>query len=191
MENTGLAANHPKGSSPPPLSRASQRAQYLGPATVREVKGTKVYLEMPDLYTWAELATGFFYQPEVDDVVLTIGSDQEWYVIGILSSKGPSKVVVPHSLEIDAPAGDIVLRSNREVSVRSRSLRVVANELELVADWLWERCRHLLQKVTGNLRQDAERLEQHIAQDATLDAKTVKQSAEGDLKLKGKSINLN
>jgi|GEM_PF-6544130 len=180
----------PLNSQASPHSRRSA-VDYYGPATVLQTEPGRAYLEMPDAYTWADLATGWFYEPTAGDRVLAIGGASGWYIIGVLDCGPICRVVVPGSLEVSAPAGSISLRSNREVSIRGKSFRVYAQDVELVAQWIWQRCESLVQKVRGTLRLDAGTTEHRIKGESLVHAGSIRTTAVGDIKLRGKSINLN
>lgn len=165
--------------------------EFYGPATVLQTEPGRAYLEMPDAYVWAELATGWFYEPSPGDRVLAIGGAQGWYVIGVLEAGATQRVVLPGSLELAAPSGSITLRATGEVAVKGRAFRVFAREAELTAHRIWERCESLIQKVRGALRVEAGSSEHHINGEAATQAGRIRTTAVGDIKLRGKTINLN
>lgn len=165
--------------------------EYYGAATVLQTEPGRVYLEMPDAYTWAELATGWFYEPSPGDRVLAIGGASGWFVIGVLECGETCRVTLPGSLEVSAPAGSISLRSTEEVTIRGKALRFYARDVELVAQKIWERCDSLVQKVRGALRLDAGTTEHRITGDSAVHAGSIRTTSVGDMKLRGKTINLN
>lgn len=165
--------------------------EYLGPATILRVEPERVYLECPDAVVWAELATGFFYHPAEGDRVLAITRGSSWYVIGVLNSGDVARVIVPGSLEISAPAGTITLRSNEDVEIKSRKFRIRCKEFEVASNWIWQRCDELVQKVRGKFRHESESCESLVAGEVFTKAGRIRHTADGDIKLRGKTINLN
>src|SRR5439155_12302793 len=78
---------------------ALEQSTYLGPATVLAVAGDRVKVELPDEHAWARLALGLPYQPAAGDEVLAVGRAGAWYVIGVLTGRGPTVLTAPADLE--------------------------------------------------------------------------------------------
>jgi len=165
--------------------------EYLGPATVLECEPGRVYLECPDAYVWADLATGAFYCPQPGDLVLLISRAKHHFVIGILKADGLQRIVLPGSLEIAAPQGEIRLRCTGPLTLTSSRIHLAARDVEITARWLWQRCDNLIQKIRANFRGEAGSFEQKVEGDATVEAGRIRHTSRGDIKLRGKSINLN
>src|SRR5688572_8906057 len=105
---------------------------FLGPARVLDVLDSRVALELSDRTVWATLAVTGGYVPVAGDLVLAIGGDEAFYVIGVLLSTGPTTVKSNGDLNIVAANGIINLMSTRGISARSPSMRFHTNRLEFI-----------------------------------------------------------
>jgi hypothetical protein len=60
----------------------------VGSAGVVEIADDRVLLTFLDRQIWAVMALAYPYQPKEGDLVLTIGQEDDWYVIGVLKGRG-------------------------------------------------------------------------------------------------------
>jgi uncharacterized protein DUF3540 len=169
---------------------ALEQSTYLGPATVLTAAGGRVKLELPDAHEWALCALAFPYRPVAGDVVLAAGRAGAWYVIGVLAGRGESTLTVPGDLTIAAPRGRVVLQARDGIDLKSDSVRVSANRLELLARSLVERFADATRWVKDVFQLRAGRIRTRVDGCYDLDAGRIAACADGDVKIDGTSINL-
>lgn len=172
------------------LTAQSPTIRYLGPATVRHIDGRRVQLECPDEFPWATLALAQNYQPEEEDVVLAIGSGDNWYVIGVIDGHGRTSIVAPGDLENHAPAGRIDLLARDGIHLQSGFVEIVAEKLELTARRVFERFSDATQWVTEALHMRVGRMDTTVEGLYHLDAEEIIERAEKDVTIDGKMIHL-
>lgn len=165
-------------------------AQFLGAAQVIRVEGTRLLLSMQDRQAWAASAIGYPYTFQVNDVVLAIGHQDDWYVIGVLQGSGKTSLQVPGDLQLIAPHGSIEMVAARGISMRSPSVRIVAQQLHLAAKRLRERFAQASLCVTEGWQIVAKRLSTRCQQSCRLQAGKIVQQAKGDVKIDGRKIHL-
>lgn len=173
-----------------PACLADQAGTTLGPATVIQVSGPRLKLELPDAHVWAVNAIAFPYQAAPGDEVLAIGQAGAWYVIGLLKGHGPSTLSVPGDLAIDAPNGRISLTAAQGVELRSDEVRVTANRLEVMARSVFERFTEATRWVKEAFQVRAGRLRTRIECDHDLRAGRIIERADADVSIDGTKINL-
>jgi len=57
---------------------------YCGPAIVREIGPVSVTLQLPDREARAELALAYPYRPQLNDMVLALGTADGWATAAVL-----------------------------------------------------------------------------------------------------------
>jgi hypothetical protein len=182
-------------SFPPPSFSLAALAQdeeiYLGPAKVHKSEAGIVFVECENTYARAFSALGFPYDPCPGDQVLVIGKNTTRYIIGVLSGGGKTILQVPGDLEVRAPQGSISFHAGEEIRLQSATIRLIGRDIELLGEWIWQRCRELSQKVQGMFRSESGTAEQHVEGAFHTQASRISQNADGDIRLRGKTINLN
>jgi hypothetical protein len=163
---------------------------YLGPARVLAAAGTRAKLELPDEHVWAMVALGSPYQPTVDDIVLAIGQQGAWYVIGVLKGSGKTTLSVPGDLEIRAPRGTIELSAGKGVHLKSPEVTVTAGKLELFARSIFESFTEATRWIKEAFQLRAGRLRTRVDGDYDLGADRIRERAEQDVKIDGSKIHL-
>lgn len=164
--------------------------RYLGPARVRMVAGNRVLLEIPDEQVWALLAIGYPYQSVPGDTVLAIGQEGNWYVIGVLKGTGKTTFTAPGDIEFRAPRGSIDLTSAKGLRIRSHRVRIVSDEIELVARTISEKFDSARRWVKEAFQLRAGRVRTIVDSTYRVKAKRIVERAEGDVKIDGKKIHL-
>jgi hypothetical protein len=167
-----------------------ERTTYLGPATVLEVAPGRIKLEFPDEHAWATSAVAFPYQATPDDVVLAAGRSGEWYVIGVLKAKGPTTLLVSGDLTIAAPRGRMILEAAKGVEVKSREVRITARRLEVMARQLWERFTEATRWIQESFQLRAGSMRTRVEDSYDLHAERIRETADEDIKIHGRTINL-
>ena len=172
-----------------------EETTFLAPTRVTGTEGARVRVALPDRHAWARLAVPFLYQPAVDDEVLVIGRREEdgteaYFVIGVLESRGPARLVVPGDLTVAAPHGSIRLDAGEGVSLEAPRVELRAGALTMVARSLTQRLdnayhwvRQLLHVQAGRSRQVVEGTSYHQAQRTVI-------KAEKDVSIDGEKIQL-
>lgn len=165
-------------------------ATYLGPATVANAGAGRAKVELPDgRFAWAQVALAFPYQPVADDVVLAIGRDDDWYVIGVLKGTGPTTLTVPGDLTLAAPRGKVVVEG-AAVELRSPDVKIAADRLETVAKTVLERFATATRWVKETFQLRVGRWRTRVDGTYTLQADRIREVAERDVKIDGERINL-
>jgi len=175
----------------PPTQHAAG-ATYTGPARVLAVNDQMVQLECPDSLPWARMAIAPRYEPEIGDEVLVTGTtDGGWFVIGVLSGRGRTRIESLGDLTLAAPGGKIEIMSSENVQITAPKMRFVAHEIETVAKTLLQRATSFTQWVTDALHQKLGRLVTKVEGSCHLKAERISQRADEDVKVNGRTIHLN
>ena len=169
---------------------AVETMTYLGPARVISATSERAKLEVFDERVWAVMTLAGPYQPEADDVVLTIAQAGAWYVIGVIKGKGKTTLTVPGDLEIRAPRGRIELSAAKGVRVKSVEVSIVADRLEVAARSAFERFGEATRWVKEAFQLRAGRVRTCVEEDYDLTADRILQRAEHDVRIDGSKIHL-
>lgn len=164
-------------------------AQVL-PATVLLAAAGRIKLELPDAHVWAISALAYPYQPVEGDIVLAIGQGAQWYVIGVLKGTGPTTLLAPADLELVAPRGRVTIKAAQGVEIKSDSVSVSANKLEVTAQRIVERFADAVRWVKGVFQLRAERVRTRVDGVYDLRAERILENAEKDVKIDGEKIHL-
>jgi hypothetical protein len=163
---------------------------YLGPARVLAAAGNRAKLELPDEHVWATLALGGPYQPAADDIVLAIGREGAWYVIGVIQGCGKTTLTVPGDLAIKAPRGTIEITAAKGVKVKSPEVTIAAGKLELWARSIFERFLEATRWIRDAFQLRAGRLRTRVDGDYDLGAERIRERADEDVVIDGSKIHL-
>jgi hypothetical protein len=181
----------------PPVServRDKPCLEHFGPALVTAVLGSDLELETPAGYPaarrWAQLAIAVAYQPRVNDLVLAIGTADEWYVVGVLEGHGPTVLNAPGDLELRAPNGAIQITAAEGCVVAGPTVRVAANTLDLIGDRLNEEFETVRRRITGMLEVRAKAICTAVTETWRLAARRVIGRGEDSVTIDAPSINL-
>lgn len=163
---------------------------YLGPARVGRVAGARVGLDLPDGRVWAQSALGYSYRVTPGDTVLAIGRNGAWFVIGVLEGRGKTTFTAPGDIEFRAPRGRIDLISAEGLRLRSPSVKICSDELEIVARSVRERFNSARRWVKDTFEVRAGRSRTLVEKTHRLMAGRIVERAEGDVKIDGRKIHL-
>jgi hypothetical protein len=194
MENPGVVEiktcnSFVKGSENIMLLELQQQTR-LSPARVRRVAGQRLQLEMDDEWVWGVLALAYPYTPALDDRVLAIGQDGDWFVIGVLQGTGKTTLTVPGDLCLRAPSGAIELDAGREVKIKGPTVQINAAKLEMRARTVFERFTNVTRWVKETFQIRAGRLRARVEGTYDLKADRIIERADGDVKIDGREIKL-
>jgi hypothetical protein len=165
-------------------------SSYLGPARVTQVTERRVRLRLQDQELWATVALAFPYELALEDRVLVIGQDDQWYVIGLLEGRGTTKLIVPGDLELRAPRGAIRLSAGKRIEVAGPLVAIKAGRLRLMAHSVRERFARATRWVRETASVQAERLLTKVNGDYRLHAGRIKEKARGRVQIDGEKIDL-
>ena len=173
-----------------PLGRTIA-ASYLGPAEVTAVDLHDLTVRIgPEHEVDARLALAYPYQPVPGDLVLAIGHDDDYYVIGILRGSGKTELAFQGDValravggRLDIHADDGVQVSGPEVEIRTGRLRMIAESMVEKVDRAYQRVRELLTCRVGRM---------HTVVDDSSIAKAKRTTILSDenVTINGKQINL-
>ncbi|MBL8736754.1 MAG: DUF3540 domain-containing protein [Planctomycetes bacterium] len=166
------------------------QTSYLGPATAIAVETGRALVMLPTAKAWATLALASGYTPAVGDVLLVIGKDETFYVIGVVAGRGQTKLVAHGDLEIQAPHGRIDLLARDGVTLRGGLVQIVAKTWETVAETVRQRFGELCCQVKGVLRTRAKRSETEVEDVHHTHAGRIVQHADKDVSIDGEKIHL-
>lgn len=165
-----------------------ETATRLSPARVLAIAAGEVHLAFPDLSVRAKLALSSPYQPAVGDLVLAIGQEDTFYVIGVLQGSGKT---------VFASTGDIEFRTRgridlaaEDVTIRGPRVAIHADRLEVLARSVLERFVEAYRWVKGLFDLRSGRTRQRVDGTFHLSAIRLVQRAEKDVKIDGEKINL-
>ena len=163
---------------------------HLGPARVVEASAPHVRIRLADQEVLATTALSSPYQPVVGDVVLAIGQEENYYVIGVIQGAGRTVFRAPGDLEFRAPKGTIDLVSTRGIRLRSPDVSVRAGRMEVVARTLIEKFEEARRWVRGLFQLRAGRVRQEVEGSCHLKAERIVERATKDVKIDGERIHL-
>ncbi|MFT3767998.1 MAG: DUF3540 domain-containing protein [Minicystis sp.] len=164
---------------------------YLGPAHVIAVRGAAIEVEIRGgERAEATMALAFPYAPEVGDVLLVIGKDDEHYVIGVIHGKGQTSLSFPGAVDLRAQGGPLTLSSDQGVSIQGPAVEVQAGKLEVYAGAVVQKFTSLYQRVREMLSVRAKQAHTIVDEQSLLTAKTAAIVTEEAMNINGSEIHL-
>jgi hypothetical protein len=168
----------------------TNRASFLGPARALAVQDRRVLVALPQAKAWATLALAQGYEPVEGDVLLVIGQEEAFFVIGVIAGRGRTTLRAHGDLELSAPHGRIDLLARDGIALRGGPVQVVAKAFEAAVDTLKQRCKDLFVAVTDTFRTRSRRLETEVEETHRTTAGRIVQRAEQDVTIDGEKIHL-
>ncbi|MCB9877489.1 MAG: DUF3540 domain-containing protein [Planctomycetes bacterium] len=150
----------PTTSSPAPAADRLARAPaattpdstWLGPATVRDLRGSDLLVQ-PDDDTRRELlatpAFPFPYQPTIGDRLLVLGQEQRWFAVGVLQGARPATLTFAGDTDLRAVGGRLLLASDEAIELRAPRVTVRTGLLRTLADNVVEKAAQVRRWVRG------------------------------------------
>lgn len=137
------------------------RDRYLGPARVVELRGSAVIVELADeVRVRAQMALAFPYHCQTDDVLLVIGQDDQFFVIGVLKAQGDVSLRFLGNVHVHALHGMLHLTGDKGVQVHGETVELFGAKLKLIAGSVVEKAervyrtaRELLSQRLGEKRE--------------------------------------
>lgn len=173
------------------IEKAQREGLHLGPGVVASVAPDSVEVRLSSgANVRARMALAFPYEAVIDDVLLVIGIDQGYYVIGVLSGQGTSKLAFHGDVEVRAMGGSLRLSADKDISMRAPEATIQAGKLRMVATAVHQTFATVKQRVTEMLSLHA--AESHTVVDgpAHEQAKSKTMLTEDKMTINGKSIYL-
>ncbi|HRJ78957.1 MAG TPA: DUF3540 domain-containing protein [Planctomycetota bacterium] len=165
----------------------SETTTAVAPATLLEIRDGRLLLQLPERQAWASLALAFPYSPEIGDVLLAIG-DEDVYVIGVLAGRG--KTLLKTQGELELAAEHITIRAEQGVKIKGVNVEIEADKLEFAARAVFERFVDAYRWAKGVVQNSAARVRTLVTGAYTVQAETIVEQAEKDVKIDGRHIHL-
>jgi len=133
--------------TPEPLETACRLA-HLGPAEVVRpgVHEITIRLETGDEVA-AQPALPYPYAAEPGDVVLAIGHEERYFVIGILSGRGKTRLEIQGDVTLRAVEGTLDLQGDRGMKLQGPEIDIMTPKLRVLAESMVQKCTHVYQRV--------------------------------------------
>lgn len=174
-----------------PLEAQAQAAEYLDSATVVAVAPSHVVVELvTGKRVDAKLALAIPYEPAIGDELLVIGRPESYWVIGVVSGTGSVALRLPGDVDIHAMNGKLRLSGDDGVEVSGTSIRLVSQDLRVVADKVVERFNNVVRNVREMLSVRAGERHTIVEGNSLETAKRVMILGHENVAVNGKQINL-
>ena len=172
-----------------PMTAVMNKASFLGPARALAVQDRRVLVALPLAKAWATLALQG-YQPAEGDLLLVIGQEDAFFVIGVIAGRGRTTLHAHGDLELHAPHGRIDLLARDGIALRGGPVQIVAKAFEAVVDTLKQRCKDLFVTVADTFRTHSRRQETEVDETQRTTAGRIVQRAQQDVTIDGEKIHL-
>lgn len=168
-----------------------QSSDYLGPGHVIVAKPHELEVEIRgEERVTATMALAFPYAPVEGDVLLVIGKDREYYVIGVIHGRGRAGLSFQGSVDIRAEGGTLTLESDQGVAIRGPDLSIEAGKMQVFAGTVVEKLGSLYQRVRGALNVRAKETHTIVDERSLLTAKNASVVTEETMSINGREIHI-
>jgi len=173
-----------------PLGR-TVAASYLGPAEVTAVDLHDLTVRIgPEHEVDARLALAFPYEPVQGDLVLAIGHDDYYYVIGVLQGSGRTELAFQGDVALRAVGGRLDLHADDGVQVCSPEVEIRTGRLRVIAESLVEKVNRSYQRVRELLTCRVGRMHTVVDDSSISKARRTTILSDENVTINGKQINL-
>ncbi len=164
----------------------------LGPAVVaRLLPAGAVEVRLADgSMRAASFAMPIRYEAREGDSLLVIGSADGWFVIGVLSGAGETRLEFQGDVSIRSIAGELRLRAGRAVHIDAPELSFHGRTIGMIADAVVQRFVTLRQRVTELLEVHASESRTTVEGTAYTQANRATILTREDVVINGKAIHL-
>lgn len=138
----------------------------------------------------ATMAMQLPYEPCAGDTVLTIGTDEATYVIGVIHGRGRTIVEMHGDVDLRALGGTLSLSSDRAVRVESPDVEIVARRLRSVAESVFQTASTMRQRVAELFSVHAGQVHTVADGASVSQAKSTTLLSEEKVTINGKSVHL-
>lgn len=164
---------------------------HLGPATIVRPAERDVTVRLEDgRRAEAQLALALPYVPAENDVVLVLGKDSRFYVVGVLAASGQTSLTFRGDVNLKAIGGSLRLAADEEVTVRGQRVDLEASELTMRAVNVVQKFESVVKRVRGLLRVRAKRQDTIVDETASTRAKRAAIVTQETMSINGKQIHL-
>lgn len=178
-----------------PVERAQAaiaRAPRLGPAVVSRVLAAG---EVEARLSGGEVvravsALAFSYEPAPDDVVLIIGDEEGFWVIGVIAGRGKATIEVQGDLELRSAGGKVHISGGQGVEVRGPEVAVQTDKLRMIAGAVTQTFGSLYRRVTELMSTHAGQRHTVVEGSSHEQAKSATILTEEKMTINGKAIYL-
>jgi hypothetical protein len=168
----------------------TQPAVRIGTAVVLEASGERISVAFEGGMLAVRLALAYAYQPVQGDVVLIIVQDEAAFVIGVLSGRGTTSMLLPGDLAISAPNGRITLSAGGGIDIESPRVSMRAQRLEVLTNTLIETVQTAFKTFTDLLHISASRRQTRIDGVSMESTERTYHRSDKETVLNGESINI-
>ncbi len=173
------------------IEKAQREGLHLGPGVVSNVAPDSVNVRLSSgVEVRARMAMAIPYAPVIDDVLLVIGLDQGYYVIGVLSGQGTSTLAFQGDVDVRAMGGSLRLSADKDISMRAPETTIQSGKLRMVANAVHQTFASMKQRVTEMLSVHAAETHTVVDGAAHEQAKSKTMLTEEKMTINGKSIYL-
>jgi hypothetical protein len=138
----------------------------------------------------ATLALAMPYEPAAGDVLLVIGKQGEYWVIGVIRGAGRAVLRVAGDVELHAEGGTLRLTGDKGVKVSGAEVGFETGKLSVLAASLFEQVGSAVRRVTGLLTTQAGKSHTIVEGAAYEQAKSRAIVAEDTVTVNGTQIHL-
>ncbi len=165
---------------------------YLGPATVTGRKGLRPTIRVGDGEpVEAEMALAFPYNFAIGDVLLVIGREGGFYVIGVLQSKGGEvSLRFQGDVSLHAVGGRLSLQGDEQIALRTPQLAVKVDKMRLLAGSVVQKVSNFYQTVRETLKVHAGDKHELVQGRSHLQAEQASIATRGIITINGKEVHL-
>jgi hypothetical protein len=168
-----------------------KQQRYLGPATVVSLREDRVEVQLEDdVSVLARWALGYTYHPCVDDVLLVIGQEDAFYVIGILQGNGQSDLQFAGDVHLHARQGELTLSGDKGVRVEGPKFDVITEKFQVVAEQAMHKVSVWYQRVSGLMNVRAKESTTIVEERSVHKAKASNFVTEETISINGKQVQL-
>jgi hypothetical protein len=167
-----------------------ETSTFLGPAKVSATEPAQALVNWGGGQAWATMAMVQNYRPVVGDIVLIIGRESMFYVIGVIKGAGTTTMIVPGDLQLCAPRGSIELMAAKGVRIKGEDVDISANKLNIAAKTVMERFTDVTRWVKNAFQIRAGRMRTSVEGEYRVGADRINEFANGAVNIDGESINL-
>ncbi|MEZ4302576.1 MAG: DUF3540 domain-containing protein [Polyangiaceae bacterium] len=164
---------------------------HLGPASVTEVAGGAVFIELPDGgHAEVTMAMPIRYEPVPGDVLLVVGREAAFYAIGVLHGMGKVSLDLSGDVDLRASGGTLRLTGDKGVELHGPTVDLHGGTVRVFADSLVQKVSALYQRVSGLWSAHAQESHTVVDGTSTTKARSATVMTEETMTINGKEIHL-
>jgi hypothetical protein len=158
---------------------------------VAAASGATVVVTLPDgKEASPTFALALPYAACEGDVLLLLGQDSEYFVVGVISGRGKTSLEIQGDVSLRAVGGALSLSGDQGLTLRAPHVEVHADKLSTVARSVVETFTSLFQRVTDVLHTHAREQVSIVDEGSYSQAKSTAIQTEETVTINGKEIHL-